>query len=108
MEQNNKYVWKISEILGFEVLSASSGYLGVLYNVLPTGSNDIWVVRNGDREFLIPALKEVVREVNTADRKIFVSLSGDYESVFGKNHKSLPDNEKDVGIEFNGYIVYED
>ncbi|MDR0486507.1 MAG: hypothetical protein LBH29_07310 [Elusimicrobiota bacterium] len=108
MEQNNKCVWKISEILGFEVLDASSGYLGVLYNVLPTGSNDVWAVRNGNREFLIPALKEIVKEVSIADRKIFISLPKNYESIFSGNSKPQKDETEDAGIEFNGYIVYED
>ncbi len=70
--------WKTSELAGCEVFEVSGERLGVLSDVLPTGSNDVWVVK-GDRpgeppELLVPALKTVVREVDTANRKITVAL----------------------------------
>ncbi|MDR3243957.1 MAG: PRC-barrel domain-containing protein [Elusimicrobiota bacterium] len=100
MIRNTK--WKISEILGFEVFNKSGGYLGVLYDVLNTGSNDIWVVRYYDEEIMIPALKNIVIEVNALRKKIFISLPQEYESIFGAVKSA------DGESEYNGYIIYED
>ena len=92
--------WKISEILGFEVFKTSGERLGVLSNVIATGSNDVWVVQHGYRETLIPALKTIVTEVNTDRKKIFISLPKEFEKIFGTKTSYKPI--------FNDYIVYED
>ena len=63
---------------GCEVFDESGEKLGVLSDVLPTKSNDIWVVtedKSGKRsELLVPALKTIVKEVDTAAKKIIVRL----------------------------------
>jgi 16S rRNA processing protein RimM len=92
--------WKISEILGFEVFKTSGERLGVLSNVIATGSNDVWVVQYGYRETLIPALKNIITEVNVERKKIFVSLPKEFEKIFGTRTSYKPI--------FNDYIVYED
>ena len=93
--------WKVSEILGFEVFNRSGERLGVLSDVISTGSNDVWAVKFENEEILIPALKSIVKEVNTARRKIFVDLPSGYESVYGSVKYA-------DGAEYNGYRVYED
>jgi len=41
---------------------------------LKTGSNDVFQIETSDgNEFLIPALKSVVSDINIAEKKIFVS-----------------------------------
>ncbi len=41
---------------------------------LPTGSNDVYVVRNGDEEILLPALASVVQAIDTDQRRMTVIL----------------------------------
>lgn len=94
--------WKVSEILGFEVFNQSGERLGVLSDVISTGSNDVWVVKYDNEEILIPALKNIVKEVNVLRKKIFVSLPSGYESVYGSVKSA------DGILEYNGYLVYED
>jgi 16S rRNA processing protein RimM len=102
MEQGSlKSSWKISEILGFEVFNNSSEYLGVLCDVMMTGSNDVWIVRYGYEETLIPALKTVVKEVNTLRKKIFVSLPKEFEKIYGAVPSADGDN-------YGTFIIYED
>ena len=48
--------------------------LGALVDVLPTGGNDVFVVREGEKEILIPALKSVVLSVDMDKRSITVRL----------------------------------
>jgi len=94
--------WKIKDILGFEVYDNKSNKLGLLSDVMTTGSNDIWVIKSHEEELLIPALKSIVTEVNILRKKIFVTLPEGYESMYGSKIKI------DDILEYAGYIVYED
>jgi len=97
-----KHAWMVSDILGFEVFDAGGNKLGFLCEVISTASNDVWVVKYGAKETLIPALKNVVLEVNAGDKKIIVRLPEGHEEVFGGG------KEKPEGAEYDGYRVYED
>jgi 16S rRNA processing protein RimM len=58
-----EYYW--FQILGLPVVHAGDGtVLGVLTEIWPTGAHDIYVVRQGKREVLLPAVEEVIREVD--------------------------------------------
>jgi 16S rRNA processing protein RimM len=100
--KKNDLKWKISDILGFDVFNQNGSRLGVLSDVVLTGSNDIWVVKYYNEEILIPALKTIVKEVNIIRKKIFVVLPKEYEDIYGQV-KSADDL-----LEYNGYYVYED
>lgn len=55
----------VCDILGCEVQDMTGTSYGKLTEVLHTGSNDVYVVKNEDgRELLLPALKSVIREVS--------------------------------------------
>ena len=51
------------QILGLEVRTSDGRSLGKVADIMKTGSNDVYVVR-GEREYLIPAIGEVVKEVD--------------------------------------------
>ncbi|MDR0800517.1 MAG: PRC-barrel domain-containing protein [Endomicrobium sp.] len=94
--------WKVSDILGFEVFNQNGNRLGILSDIISTGSNDVWVVKYYNEEILIPALKNIVKEVNIVRKKVFVVLPKEYEDIYG-HVKSADDI-----FEYNGYFVYED
>ncbi|AKL98569.1 ribosome maturation factor RimM [Endomicrobium proavitum] len=94
--------WNVSDILGFEVFSQSGDRLGVLSDVISTGSNDVWVVKYEGEEVLIPALKSIVGEVNVLRKKIFVTLPKGFEDIYTQAKSA------DGNLEYNGYTVYED
>ncbi|MDR0977492.1 MAG: PRC-barrel domain-containing protein [Endomicrobium sp.] len=100
--KNDDLRWKISDILGFEVFDQNGNRIGILSDVIMTGSNDVWVVKYYNEEVLIPALKNVIVEVNSARRKIFVNLPKEYDDIYGQV-KSADDI-----FEYNGCYVYED
>ena len=52
------------ELEGLDVYDSKQGFLGKVVEVLSTGSNDIYVVRNGSQEVMIPALKSVVKRID--------------------------------------------
>ena len=61
------------EILGIRVFRETGEYLGMVSQIIPTGSNDIYVVKEGKKEFLVPAIREVVREIDPRNRKMVIS-----------------------------------
>jgi 16S rRNA processing protein RimM len=100
--EKNKLKWKVSEILGFEVFNQNGYKIGVLFEVISTGGNDVWVVKYCNEEVLIPALKNVVKEVNIVRKKVFVVLPKEYDDIYGQVKSA------DDAFEYNGYFIYED
>ncbi|HLO26260.1 MAG TPA: ribosome maturation factor RimM [Geobacteraceae bacterium] len=66
-----EYYW--CDLLGLRVLTDQGEDLGILADIIATGSNDVYVVKSGKREYLIPALEDVVREINLDDGIMKVS-----------------------------------
>jgi len=64
----------ISDLIGLDVIEETSGIpLGKLVDVLSLPAQDVYVVR-GDKEYMIPAVKEFIHETDIASGKIFVSI----------------------------------
>ncbi|MHB9145365.1 MAG: ribosome maturation factor RimM [Symbiobacteriia bacterium] len=68
----------VHQLQGCQVLTVEGRSLGQLVDVYRTGANDVWVVqgdvsRGEAAEVLIPALKDVVREVDLAARRLVIA-----------------------------------
>ncbi|HZD59034.1 MAG TPA: ribosome maturation factor RimM [Anaerolineae bacterium] len=61
----------VHDIIGMEVYTTSGEFLGFVEDVLRTGSNDVYIVKD-TKEFLIPATKEVVKDISIKNRKITI------------------------------------
>lgn len=70
--EEDTYYW--FELIGLRVYTSQGRYLGTLEAIVPTGSNDVYIVRNGDDEILVPALAEVVRKIDKTRRRMEVIL----------------------------------
>lgn len=64
------YYWH--EILGMRVVTEEGGNVGRITEILPTGSNDVYVVREGEKESLIPAIKEVIISIDKKARTMVI------------------------------------
>lgn len=64
----------ICDIIESDVFDIHGELLGKLADVLQTGANDVYIVKDDKREILIPALKTVVKEINLQNKKIIVDL----------------------------------
>lgn len=65
----------VHQIEGLEVLTTGGEYLGKVTEVLFTGSNDVYVVTNeAGREALIPAIADVVQEIDLDAGRLVVEL----------------------------------
>ncbi|MCX8131945.1 MAG: ribosome maturation factor RimM [Clostridia bacterium] len=70
-----EYSYFICDLIGCEVFDEKRGRLGILHNIIKTGSNDVYIVKGEEnKEILIPALKTVVKEISVEDKKIMVCL----------------------------------
>jgi len=59
-----EYYW--FEIEGLAVYTHDGCYLGPVVEIIYTGSNDVYVVRHGSQETLIPALRDVIQSIDLA------------------------------------------
>lgn len=65
----------IVDLIGIKVFTDEGKFLGELQDVFPTGSNDVYVVKqNNGKQILLPAIGEVVKEVDLTNRKMIVHL----------------------------------
>jgi 16S rRNA processing protein RimM len=64
----------VFELINLEVYTTGGEYLGKVQDVLKTGANDVYVVeaQNINRSILIPALKQVVKEVDLKNKRLVV------------------------------------
>jgi len=58
----DEYFW--CDLIGLAVVTDEGVNLGRLEDIIETGSNDVYVVRSQERECLIPALDDVVVDVD--------------------------------------------
>ena len=68
------------EIEGLEVYDIEGVYHGRVEEVMETGSNDVYVVKNGNKELLLPAIDWVVKKVDLEGNRLtfqFVEGLGD-------------------------------
>ncbi len=69
------YYW--SDLEGLSVINHEGVLLGQVSHLFSTGANDILVVK-GDRERLLPYIKDVILEVDLKNRRITVNWDADF------------------------------
>lgn len=63
----------IDDLLGCEVFDSDTGVkYGVITDVSSTGANDVWHITSGGKEYLLPAIEEVLGEIDPINEKITV------------------------------------
>ncbi|MGC9023149.1 MAG: ribosome maturation factor RimM, partial [Dissulfurimicrobium sp.] len=67
-----EYYWH--EIIGLQVMTFDGGRLGVVSDIIETGANDVYVVKTSGKDVLIPAIKDVVKEIDLEAGIIKVAL----------------------------------
>ena len=66
--------WFIQDLIGCTVFDADDNSIiyGKLTDVAQTGANDIWYIENNSKEYIIPAIKDVVIKVDVENDSIFI------------------------------------
>jgi 16S rRNA processing protein RimM len=62
------------QVVGVRVETESGEWLGQVTEVLETGANDVYLVRGPQGEVLLPAIKDVVRELDLESQRMVVHL----------------------------------
>jgi 16S rRNA processing protein RimM len=62
------------QLEGCEVLTEDGRSLGLIAEVILGQANDVWVARAGERETLVPALREFVASVDIAAGRVVVRV----------------------------------
>ncbi|MFZ7111351.1 MAG: ribosome maturation factor RimM [Desulfatiglandales bacterium] len=68
--EEHEYFWH--ELIGLAVYLKTGPYIGTLSHILPTGAHDIYVVREGEKEILIPAIQDVVKEIDLTNGRVII------------------------------------
>ena len=65
----------IADILGFDVVTDEGKSLGTLYDVMETGANDVYIVKDdNNEEILLPAIDDVILDIDEDASVIKVHL----------------------------------
>ncbi len=70
--EEDAYYW--ADLIGLKVVDAEDVLLGRLTAILPTGSNDVYVVKKDGDEILVPALASVVLDIDLTAQTMRVDL----------------------------------
>jgi 16S rRNA processing protein RimM len=69
LKQGEFYYFQLAQA---EVMLTDGSRLGTIEDIISTGANDIWVVRDGEREVLVPVISDVVKEINVEARRVTI------------------------------------
>lgn len=62
------------ELIGLDVIDDAANPLGKIAEVLETGANDVYIVRDDKKEILLPAIPEVILKVDMETKVMTVHL----------------------------------
>jgi 16S rRNA processing protein RimM len=61
------------DILGLRVFTLANQEVGTIVDIMVTGGNDVYVLQSGEKhEVLIPAIKEVVKQIDLVRRMMYI------------------------------------
>jgi 16S rRNA processing protein RimM len=61
-----------AKLIGLEVVTINGDRLGVIEEVILTGANDVYEVRDGKKTVLLPAISDVIKSVDLENRCMVV------------------------------------
>src|SRR5690554_884272 len=62
----------IDRITGYRVFTVEGEKLGTLSGVMTTGGTDIFIVSGSEKEYMLPAAREIIREIDRDKEQIIV------------------------------------
>lgn len=67
-------VFFYDQIIGLSVFTTDGDMVGKIEGIFETGSNDVYIVKNNDKEYLIPAIKDVIKKVELGKNRIIIKI----------------------------------
>jgi 16S rRNA processing protein RimM len=62
------------QVIGLNVVSVEGQVLGQVTEILPTGGNDVYIVRGEQGELLLPAIADVIKQIDVSADRVVVTL----------------------------------
>ena len=70
-----KNTYFIADLIGLEVYKEDGSLLGKVDDIYNTGASDIYVIKDTlGKQILLPAIKEVIKQIDLEQEKIVVHL----------------------------------
>jgi 16S rRNA processing protein RimM len=69
---DGEYYW--FQIEGIRVFDEEDRYYGTVNEIIVTGSNDVYVVQDGDKELLLPMIDSVVKSIDLQENKLIFHI----------------------------------
>ena len=69
----DEHEYYYSDIIGCTVFDDNNTPIGRVINIFETGANDVWVVK-GDKEYLIPYIEDVVKDIDVEGNQLELRL----------------------------------
>lgn len=61
-------------IIGLTVYATEGNIIGKVSDIFETGSNDVYVVKGSGKEYLIPAIHDVIKKINLEEGRIIIQV----------------------------------
>jgi len=61
-----------SDLLGLSVYLEAGAFLGRISDIMETGENDLFVIEGDEKEYLIPAIKKVVKKIDLKEKSMTI------------------------------------
>lgn len=74
LPETDSDTWYWCDLIGLEVYKTDDDYVGRLTSIIETGSNDVFVINDGEAETLVPALASVVIDIDLEAGRMRVEL----------------------------------
>ncbi|HXE96553.1 MAG TPA: ribosome maturation factor RimM [Dongiaceae bacterium] len=69
--EEDEYYWR--DLIGLSVHTDQGIELGTLVDIFETGSSDIYVVRGTSKEYLIPAIADVIAHIDIPGKRMIIT-----------------------------------
>jgi 16S rRNA processing protein RimM len=64
----------VHDIIGLKAVSQTGEELGVVVDILELPAQHVWVIKNANREVLIPAVTSFIERVDLAEKKVVINV----------------------------------
>ncbi len=61
------------QLIGLSVFTAAGDMIGKVEEIMETGGNDVYVVRMNAKEYLLPGIRDVIREIDLDRGRIIIN-----------------------------------
>lgn len=62
----------IFDLIGLNVKTIQGEYIGEIVDVLQLPANDVYVLKSGENEILIPAIKEIIKNISLDKQEVII------------------------------------